>query len=131
MDNLTLCYFNCSWVYLRNKKRFINIINYVPHIMQLVFATFLHVYIKYEIMLSCWELEAKERPKFSDLVVTVNNLLERDAGYLELLVSPTTTMKTTFEPGISPAESTALPHIEVEIEEGTMQEIGLSLVTSL
>ena len=52
-------------------------------------------------MLSCWELEAKERPKFSDLIVTVNNLLERDAGYLELSVSPTTTMKTTFEPDMS------------------------------
>ena len=49
-------------------------------------------------MLSCWELEAKERPKFSDLVVTVNNLLERDAGYLELSVSPTTTMRATLEP---------------------------------
>ena len=82
-------------------------------------------------MLSCWELEAKERPKFSDLVVTVNNLLERDAGYLELTVSPTTTMKTTFEPDISPPESTAFPQIEVEIEEGPVQEIGLSLVTSL
>ena len=68
-------------------------------------------------MLSCWELEAKERPKFSDLVVTVNNLLERNAGYLELSVSPTTTMKTTFEPDISPPESTAFPHTEVEVKE--------------
>ena len=63
-------------------------------------------------MLSCWEQEAKERPKFSDLVVTVNNLLERDAGYLELTVSPTTTMKTTFEPDIS---SPTLSNTEVEI----------------
>ena len=82
-------------------------------------------------MLSCWELEAKDRPKFSDLVVTVNNLLERNAGYLELSVSPTTTMKTTFEPDISPPESTALPHIEVEVEEETVHESGFSLVTSL
>ena len=82
-------------------------------------------------MLSCWELEAKERPKFSDLVVTVNNLLERNAGYLELSVSPTTTMKATFEPDMSPPKSTTLPQIEVEVEEGTVQEIGLSLVTSL
>ena len=82
-------------------------------------------------MLSCWELETKERPKFSDLIVTVNNLLERDAGYLELSVSPTTTMKTTFEPDISPPESTALPHIEVEVEEETLHENSFSLVTSL
>ena len=81
--------------------------------------------------MSCWELEAKERPKFSDLIVTVNNLLERDAGYLELSVSPITTMKTTFEPDMSPPKSTAFPHVEVEIEEGTVQDIGLSLVISL
>ena len=82
-------------------------------------------------MLSCWDLEAKERPKFSDLVVTVNNLLERDAGYLELLVPPTTTMKTTFEPDISPAESTAPPHVEVEVEEETVHETCFSSVTCL
>ena len=70
-------------------------------------------------MLSCWELEAKERPKFSDLVVTVNNLLERDAGYLELSVSPATTMKTTFEADISQSQSTALPHTEAEVEKET------------
>ena len=63
-------------------------------------------------MLSCWELEATQRPKFSDLVVTVNNLLERDAGYLELLVSPATTMKTSFEPDIS---SPTLSNTESEI----------------
>ena len=82
-------------------------------------------------MLSCWQLEAKERPTFSDLVVTVNNLLERDAGYLELSVSPTTTMKTTFEPDISPLESSAPPLIEVEVEEETVHETSLSSVTSL
>ena len=82
-------------------------------------------------MLSCWELEAKYRPKFSDLVVTVDNLLERDAGYLELSVSPTTTMMTTFKPDISPPQSTALPLIEVEVAEGTVHEIGFSSVTCL
>ena len=63
-------------------------------------------------MLSCWELEAKECPKFTDLVVTVNNLLERNAGYLKLSVSPTTTMKTTFEPDMS---SPTFSDTEVEI----------------
>ena len=82
-------------------------------------------------MLSCWQLEAKERPTFSDLVVTVNNLLERDAGYLELSVSPTTTMMTTFEPDISPLESAAPPLIELEVEEETVHETSLSSVTSL
>ena len=106
--------------------------NYVPHIFSVATCHCLfYVFIRYEVMLSCWDLEAKERPKFSDLVVTVNNLLERDAGYLELLVSPTTTMKTTFEPDISPAESTALPHIEVEVKEETVHETGFSSVTCL
>ena len=39
---------------------------------------------RYEIMLLCWSIDAAERPKFSGLVTTINDLLERDAGYLEL-----------------------------------------------
>ena len=34
-------------------------------------------------------MEPGSRPKFSDLVVTVNDLLESIAGYLELSVPPT------------------------------------------
>ena len=40
-------------------------------------------------MVSCWDLEPGSRPKFSDLVVTVNDLLESYAGYLELSLPPT------------------------------------------
>ena len=45
-------------------------------------------------MLSCWVMKASERPKFSDLVITVSDLLERDAGYLELSVSGTSKAAT-------------------------------------
>ena len=35
-------------------------------------------------MLSCWSIDAAERPRFSDLFTTLSGLLERDAGYLQL-----------------------------------------------
>ena len=39
---------------------------------------------RYEVTLLCWSIDASERPKFSDLVITISGLLERDAGYLSL-----------------------------------------------
>jgi hypothetical protein len=52
--------------------------------------------LRYDVMVSCWKLEAGERPKFSDSVVTVNDLLEKDAGYLELSRFPTLTVATRY-----------------------------------
>ena len=60
-------------------------------------------------MLSCWELEGSKRPKFSYLVVTVNDLLERDAGYLELSLCHTNRMSATA----TPPHSSATPEIEL------------------
>ena len=62
---------------------------------------------RYDIMLSCWEKEATERPKFSDLVDTVNDQMERDSGHLELSLAPTGQIA-------SPPPS---PRAEVELKE--------------
>ena len=35
-------------------------------------------------MVSCWCVDSHQRPRFSDLVSKFSDLLERDAGYLEL-----------------------------------------------
>ena len=63
---------------------------------------------RYDIMLSCWEKEATERPKFSDLVDTVNDQMERDSGHLELSLAPTGQIA-------SPPPS---PRAEVELKAG-------------
>ena len=47
---------------------------------------------RYQVMNSCWMLEADMRPKFSGLVSTINSLLENTSGYLEILHIP------SFEP---------------------------------
>ena len=73
------------------------------------------MFSRYSVMLSCWEIEAGQRPPFSDLVVTMNDLLERDAGYLELSFSPTCQMATIYPP-----PSTA--HPEIELTEMTVFE---------
>ena len=45
---------------------------------------FVFQYYRYEIMLSCWNIEGSDRPRFSSLVNTLGTLLERDSGYLQL-----------------------------------------------
>ena len=40
-------------------------------------------------MKSCWSLDPRERPRFKHLVNKVNNILEKDSGYLELSLSVT------------------------------------------
>ena len=65
-------------------------------------------------MISCWDMEPGSRPKFSDLVVTVNDLLESYAGYLELSLCPTTT--TTTNPAHSNTELTEVALFESEVD---------------
>ena len=64
-----------------------------------------HIYFqcRYSVMLSCWMPEGSKRPKFSNLVMIVNDLLEKDAGYLELSLCPTKTASPPHSPA-SPAE---------------------------
>ena len=69
-------------------------------------------------MLSCWEKEADERPKFSNLVMTVSSLLERSASYLEL--SFCTTFKNMDT--ISPTPFIAHPEIEMAVLEPEVEE---------
>ena len=42
----------------------------------------------YEIMMSCWNEDRHKRPRFSKLVNTFSDLLESDAGYLQLSQLP-------------------------------------------
>ena len=37
--------------------------------------------------MKCWELKARERPKFAQLVQQLNCLLEQEAGYVDLTPS--------------------------------------------
>ena len=61
----------------------------------------LYTLYRYDVMVSCWDLEPGSRPKFSDLVVTVNDLLESYAGYLELSLPPTYTTATSTSQTLS------------------------------
>ena len=38
-------------------------------------------------MQSCWKSEPENRPQFSDLVLTISDILESTAGYVELDMS--------------------------------------------
>ena len=35
-------------------------------------------------MMSCWEKDPKNRPKFSNLVIVLSGMLEKEAGYLKI-----------------------------------------------
>ena len=79
-------------------------------------------FIRFNVMVSCWKLEAGERPKFSDLVVTVNDLLEQYGGYLELSRFPTLTVATTTSPPPSPADHPQIELTELAVSEPDIDE---------
>ena len=70
-------------------------------------------------MLSCWDREASERPKFSDLVDTVNDLLEKDFCSLELTLSSTPQLETKTSP------LPCLSRADIELEELKILEYKL------
>ena len=39
-------------------------------------------------MMSCWNEDGHKRPRFSEMVITFSGLLETDAGYLQLSLTP-------------------------------------------
>ena len=44
---------------------------------------------RYELMQSCWQVDANERPQFSDIRLQFDRILERNAdnyGYIPLIV---------------------------------------------
>ena len=49
---------------------------------------FAYNYFSYDIMMSCWNEDHHKRPRFSNLVSTFSDLLESDAGYLQLSPLP-------------------------------------------
>ena len=78
-------------------------------------------FIRFNVMVSCWKLEAGEHSKFSDLVVTVNDLLEQCGGYLELSRFPTLTVATTTSPLPSPADHPQIELAELALSEPDME----------
>ena len=41
-------------------------------------------FVRYDMMVSCWDIDSSRRPTFSNLSDELGHLLEVDAGYLEL-----------------------------------------------
>ena len=37
-----------------------------------------------EMMMQCWKFNPQDRPQFKNLVLTLNHILERESGYLDL-----------------------------------------------
>jgi hypothetical protein len=67
-------------------------------------------------MSSCWKLDAAMRPKFSRLVTTINSLLEKDSGYLELLNLPS--FEASSLPFIAEEEIGHNPNQNKAVNEG-------------
>jgi serine/threonine protein kinase len=70
----------------------------------------------YQVMSSCWKLDAAMRPKFSRLVTTINSLLEKDSGYLELLNLPS--FEASSLPFIAEEEIGHNPNQNKAVNEG-------------
>ncbi|CAI8054131.1 Tyrosine kinase receptor Cad96Ca [Geodia barretti] len=70
----------------------------------------------YQVMSSCWKLDTAMRPMFSGLVTTINCLLEKDSGYLELLNLPS--FEATSLPFIAEEETGLNPNQNKAVNEG-------------
>ena len=77
---------------------------------------------RYEIMLLCWSIDAAERPKFSGLVTTINGLLERDAGYLELSNATDSSYLSQLTRSLSWKNKSALSESATASDLPTVQE---------
>ena len=49
--------------------------------------SYLQYYCSYSVMQNCWKSEPEDRPQFSELVLTISDILESTAGYVELAMS--------------------------------------------
>ena len=70
-------------------------------------------------MVSCWCLDIHQRPRFSGLVTKFSDLLERDAGYLEL--SRSLSWRKTGTPLKEESASAAGPHALQSVEGATIE----------
>ena len=80
---------------------------------------------RYDVMLLCWSIDASERPKFSDLVITINGLLERNAGYLELShKTDSSYLKNKSSPSATASDLPTVPEVEMVDESKEEVVIG-------
>ena len=82
-------------------------------------------------MVSCWCVDSHQRPRFSDLDSKFSDLLERDAGYLELSrsLSWKKTGASLKEESASAAELHALQSVEEEEEiDEEDEKVGVETV---
>ena len=73
---------------------------------------------RYEVMTSCWEMEPNERPDFSYLVGLLNDLLERDSGYLQLSCATSSMNTLTAAATPRPGEEMVA---EINVKDGDLQ----------
>ena len=78
---------------------------------------------RYNIMFNCWYEDPHQRPRFSGLVQRLSNMLEEEAGYLNLSLSLSWKKEPEQRSVASPA-GPALLTIEEGREEGRVGSIG-------
>ena len=87
---------------------------------------FQNLLLRYDVILSCWAMKAHQRPTFASMVSKINDLLERDSGYLKLSTSQFSKFKADCMSLESPP-TCAHPIIEMEIRSAYEDEKELSV----
>lgn len=68
-----------------------------------------HYVCRYDVMLLCWHLNPRKRPRFSSLVTKLSEIIEVEAGYLDL--SQSFVLETGVQSHSSPDTTVTLPTI--------------------
>ena len=74
---------------------------------------------RYEIITLCWNVDSQKRPRFSKLVNNFSDILEQDAGYLEL--SQSLSSKEKHFPPHTPLAESGLPTMMTVQEQETVE----------
>ena len=78
----------------------------------------LHIY-RYEILLSCWEVDMQTRPSFSQLVQRIETVLGMVTGYVQLTEAPLQQLRASEDDTENNQEESCSGHVvesDIEIE---------------
>ena len=78
----------------------------------------LHIY-RYEILLSCWEVDMQTRPSFSQLVQRIETVLGMVTGYVQLTEAPLQQLRASEDDTENDREESCSGHedeSDIEIE---------------
>ena len=92
----------------------------------LIFCESYPVLYSFATVMSCWDADPQNRPKFADLVQQLSDVLEQEAGYLDLRRSLSWRKPQMKEDSMT--DTPALQSIKAEVNETFGEDVELEKI---